>query len=73
MTHNFLLLNSDKTEVLLLGSNIDKNINDNTVVDIDGHLIIPGKTVRNLWVIFDSVLSFDAHICSIVKTVFFHL
>uniref|UniRef100_A0A3B1JNM0 Reverse transcriptase domain-containing protein n=1 Tax=Astyanax mexicanus TaxID=7994 RepID=A0A3B1JNM0_ASTMX len=72
MTHNFLLLNSDKTEVLLLGPNIDKNINVNTV-DIDGHLIIPGKTVRNLGVIFDPILSFDAHICSIVKIAFFHL
>uniref|UniRef100_A0AAR2L787 Reverse transcriptase domain-containing protein n=1 Tax=Pygocentrus nattereri TaxID=42514 RepID=A0AAR2L787_PYGNA len=71
MTLNFLLLNSDKTEVLLLGPKLDKI--DNIVVEIDGHLIIPGKTVRNLGVIFDSVLSFDVHICSIVKTAFFHL
>uniref|UniRef100_A0AAR2IPE7 Reverse transcriptase domain-containing protein n=1 Tax=Pygocentrus nattereri TaxID=42514 RepID=A0AAR2IPE7_PYGNA len=39
MTLNFLLLNSDKTEVLLLGPKLDKI--DNIVVEIDGHLIIP--------------------------------
>lgn len=73
MTLNFLLLNPDKTEVLLLGPNIEKNRNDNPVVNIDGHLVIPAKTVRNLGVVFDSVLSYDAHVCSIVKTSFFHL
>ena len=41
--------------------------------NIDGHDIVPGKTVRNLCVIFDDKLSLDSHIKNICKTSLFHL
>ena len=42
-------------------------------VIIDGRVIHPSASVRNLGVIFDSILSFDAHISSISKSANLHL
>jgi len=42
-------------------------------INLDGDLIMPSTTVRNLGVILDSTLSFNDHISKVVKTAFFHL
>ncbi len=53
MTNNFLLLNSDKTEILLIGrKNSTQNLLDNNLL-LDG-CPVPSSTVKNLGVILDS-------------------
>ncbi len=72
MTNNFLLLNSDKTEILLIGP---KKSTQN-LLDYNLHLDgcpVTSSTVKNLGVILDSNLSFENHISNVTKTAFFHL
>ncbi len=69
MTNNFLLLNSEKTEVLIIGP---KNHTSNNLEHC-GFSLDSSSSVRNLGVLFDSNFSFDSHVSSICKTAFFHL
>ncbi len=72
MTNNFFLLNSDKTEILLIGpENITQNLVDYNL-QLDG-CTVTSSTVKNLGVILDSNLSFENHISHVTKTAFFHL
>ncbi len=72
ITNNFLLLNSDKTEILLIGpKNSTQNILDYNL-QLDG-CTVSSSTVKNLGVILDSNLSFENHISHVTKTAFFHL
>ncbi len=69
MTNNFLLLNSDKTEILLIGpKNSTLNIMDHNL-KLDG-CTVPSSTVKNLSVILDSNLSLQNHIPNVTKTAF---
>ena len=61
MAANFLQLNQDKTEVLLIGPEGQKKN------------FKPSQSVKNLGVIFDSELSFIPHIKNITKIGFYHL
>uniref|UniRef100_A0A3P9HQ40 Reverse transcriptase domain-containing protein n=1 Tax=Oryzias latipes TaxID=8090 RepID=A0A3P9HQ40_ORYLA len=73
MTINYLLLNPEKTEVIILGP---KNLRDTLsaqIVSLDGIRIASNSTVRNLGVLFDQDLSFKAHISQACRTAFFHL
>ncbi|KAL3045386.1 hypothetical protein OYC64_013622 [Pagothenia borchgrevinki] len=67
MQHNFLKLNSNKTELLLIGKT------PNLTLTIDGTPVSPSTQARNLGVIFDPTLSLEPHIRQVVKTSFFHL
>ncbi len=72
MTNNFLLLNSDKTEILLIGpKNSTQNLLDHNLQP-DG-CTVTSSTVKNMGVILDSNLSFENHISHVTKTAFFHL
>uniref|UniRef100_A0A8C2JFA8 Reverse transcriptase domain-containing protein n=1 Tax=Cyprinus carpio TaxID=7962 RepID=A0A8C2JFA8_CYPCA len=72
MTNNFLLVNSDKTEILLIGpENITQNLVDYNL-QLDG-CTVTSSTVKNLGVILDSNLSFENHISHVTKKAFFHL
>ncbi len=72
MTSNFLLLNSDKTEILLIGpKNSTQNLLDYNL-QLDG-CNVTSSTVKNLGVILDTNLSFENHISNVTKTAFFHL
>ena len=74
MTCNFLLLNSDKTEVILLGSKHLRGTWSDEIVSQDDFTLTTGSTqIRNLGVIFDEDLSFNSHIRQISRTAFFHL
>ncbi len=72
MTNNFLLLNSDKTEILLIGpKNCTQNILDHNL-KLDG-CTLTSSTVKNMGVILDSNLYLENHISHVTKTAFFHL
>uniref|UniRef100_A0A669EKP4 Reverse transcriptase domain-containing protein n=1 Tax=Oreochromis niloticus TaxID=8128 RepID=A0A669EKP4_ORENI len=73
MAANFLLLNSDKTEVIVLGPENLRNMVSKQILTLDGITLASSNTVRNLGVIFDQDISFNAHIKQICKTAFFHL
>ncbi len=60
MTNHFLLLNSDKTEILLIGpKNSTQNLLDYNL-QLDG-CNVTSSTVKNLGVILDSKMSFENH------------
>ncbi len=72
MTNNVLLLNSDKTDILLIGlKNSTQNLLDHNL-QLDGCPVL-SSTVKNLGVILDSNLSFENHNSHVIKTAFFHL
>ncbi len=71
MTNNFLLLNSDKTEILLIGpKNSTQKLLDHNL-QLDG-CTVTSSTVKNLAVILDSNLSFENHISHVTKSAFFY-
>jgi len=73
MTSNFLLLNPDKTEVLLIGSkNRQQNLSQHDF-NILGCPVTLSATVKDLGVILNCNLSFEKHISYVTKTAFFHL
>ena len=73
MTRNFLLLNADKTEVIVLGPKHHRNKIITDIATLDGFSLASSDTVRNLGVIFDQDLSFNSHIKQTSRTAFFHL
>ena len=73
MTHNFLLLNSDKTEVLILGPKHLRDTLSQDIAALDDIALSPNETVRNLGMIFDPDLSFNSNLKQISRTAFFHL
>ncbi len=71
MTNHFLLLNSDKTEILFIGpKNSTQNLLDYKL-QLDG-CHVTSSTVKNLGVVLDSNLSFENHISHVTKTAFLH-
>ncbi len=73
MTSNFLLLNSEKTEVLIIRPKTFACNNLEHCLTLDSCSVNSLTSVRNLGVLFDSNLSFESHVSSICKTAFFHL
>ena len=73
MTSNFLKLNSDKTEVLLIGTyqQLSKyRINSISVAGIQ--VTLQQTPVRNLCVVFDANMSMVSHVSSVIKSVTYH-
>uniref|UniRef100_A0A8C4RJ50 Reverse transcriptase domain-containing protein n=1 Tax=Erpetoichthys calabaricus TaxID=27687 RepID=A0A8C4RJ50_ERPCA len=73
MNKNNLSLNTDKTEMLIVGGN---DADHNNILSSFNSMGIPvnfTESARNLGVIFDSSMSFKAHITKLSKTCFFHL
>ena len=71
MAANVLLLNSDKTEMVVLGPKIQRDLLWNLTINLHGCTVISNKTVKDLTVTLD--LSFDEHINTVSRTAFFHL
>uniref|UniRef100_A0A3P9K8W2 Reverse transcriptase domain-containing protein n=1 Tax=Oryzias latipes TaxID=8090 RepID=A0A3P9K8W2_ORYLA len=67
---NFLQLNQDKTEVLVIGSEAER---DRVQFYLSTHFMKICDTVRNLGVILDADLSFEKHVNQVTKTAFYHL
>ncbi len=58
MTSNFLLLNSEKTEVLIIGPKTPTCNNLEQCLTLDGCSVNSLSSVRNLGVLFDSIFFF---------------
>ncbi len=69
MTNNFLLLNLDKTNILL----IEPKNSTQYLMDYNLQLDAASSTVKNLGFILDSNLSFENHMSHVTKPAFFHL
>ncbi|KAF7647687.1 hypothetical protein LDENG_00168350 [Lucifuga dentata] len=73
MLTNFLLLNSDKTEMLVIGLTKHRHLYDRLNISLDNCSMTQSRTGKILGVIADTNLSFHAHISEVTKTAFFHL
>uniref|UniRef100_A0A674E7E7 Reverse transcriptase domain-containing protein n=1 Tax=Salmo trutta TaxID=8032 RepID=A0A674E7E7_SALTR len=73
MAANVLLLNSDKTEMLVLGPKKQRDLLLNLTINLDGCTVVSNKTVKDLGVALDPDLSFEEHIKTVSRTAFFHL
>ena len=73
MSSNFLKLNSNKTELMVVAPKALLRKVGDLHLDVDGCSFSPSSEVRNLGVILDPTLSFQSHIRSITKSAFFHL
>ncbi len=72
MANHFLLLHSDKTEILLIEPKKQYTESLNYNLHIDG-CTFTTSTFKNVGVILDSNLSFENLISHVTKTAFFHL
>ncbi len=72
---NFLALNPDKTEALLLGTwqQTRKLSNLFETINVAGTNIAISKSLKTLGVTFDQKLSFDEHVQSVSKTCHYHI
>jgi hypothetical protein len=73
MTFNFLKLNNDKTEFLVVTSPHFKRQMPDVCLNIGDEIIRPSTSVRNLGIIFDDVMSMLPQITSLSKNITFHL
>ena len=73
MITNKLILNGDKTVIIVFSAPRHSVSCDVNRINIDGHDIVPAKTVKNLGVMFYDKLSLDSHIKNICKTSLFYL
>ncbi|XP_073328899.1 uncharacterized protein [Pagrus major] len=70
---NFLKLNSDKSEIILIGPKHLTTSTQNFTLSFDNINLSPSPSIRNLGIIMDSTLSFEQHISRLTQTAFFHL
>ena len=73
MSSNFLCLNEDKTEVLLIASKCNHGKLDIPHINICDNQISPARQARNIGFIFDSIMDCRAQITQTCKSGWFHL
>ena len=73
MAANFLKLNTEKTEILLISSRFGKVEHTLSSLNIAGATVHSVSSARNIGVIFDSNLCLESHINSICRSAYFHL
>ena len=71
MASNKLSINPNKTEyVLFIPNNVNLPVN---IINLGSNTIFPGDSAKNLNVIFQTIMSMDKHISSIIKSCFLQL
>ncbi|KAK7906725.1 hypothetical protein WMY93_015337 [Mugilogobius chulae] len=70
---NYLQLNCNKTEIILIGPKSLTNANSSLTLSIDGTPVSSSSHLQNLGIIFDQTLSYEHHIKHITKNAFYHL
>ena len=73
MSNNKLKLNDDKTEVMYISSRYYQKFIKLSDFSIDNIIIKPSSSVRNIGIIFDSIMSMSEQITAICKTTHYHL
>jgi hypothetical protein len=73
MRKNKLKLNPGKTEFFIAGTVQNLIKIPPVTLKVDGSIIKPSDTVRNLGIVFDKHMSMTQHINSLISTVNFHL
>lgn len=74
ITHNFLKLNADKTEVLVIGFRaqlLKFNLPSINIARVN--VVVRSDPIKNLGVMFDPGMSMNAEVTNIVKAANFHL
>ena len=70
MPNNFLQLNPDKPDVLIIGS---ENISDKVKLCIGPLAVNVKQDSKNLGVTFDQHMNFESHVKKVVQSCFFQL
>ncbi|XDV31632.1 hypothetical protein PO909_002599 [Leuciscus waleckii] len=73
MHTNFLQLNCEKTDMIIIGPKSITKTTHSFSLTVDNSTLFPSLHSRNLGVIFDNNFSFEPHIKQITRTAFFHL
>ena len=73
MSLNKLKLNSDKTELLVIGSGILSTSKLPSFTAIDRSVICPSHSARNIGVIFENKLNMELQVSAICKSAFLHI
>ena len=73
MNSNFLKLNNDKTDVILIGSRHQHSLFEMEHITLNGHDLPLSESVRDLGVILDNRLNMNDHITSVCKSANYHL
>ena len=75
MKANFLKLNAEKTEMIILSSpyHFAKARTHDMIINLNGELIHPNKAVCNLGVIFDNTMNMESHVNKFCQTVYINL
>ncbi len=73
MTVNMLKLNNDKTNVSVATSPHFNRLMPTVQLQIGDKIITPAKTVRNLGIVFDNLMSMTSQITSLSRSVSYHL
>ena len=73
MLQNFLCLNEDKTEVLLIASKSDHDKLDIPHINIGNEKISPAKQARNIGFVFDALMNCQSQINHVCKTGWYQL
>ena len=73
MASSFLMLNPEKTEVMLIGPKHLRAGSPNGTIVLNGISLATKNTAKNLGVLFDNDLSFSSQIKQVCRTAYFHL
>ena len=73
MAHNFLKLNDQKTEYIIIGTRQQIAKAPETPITIGTSYVAPSTSVRNLGVVFDNTLSAESQALATARTANFHI
>ena len=67
---NGLKVNTEKTQLMLLGSALNLRNAPNFTVKFRDHALVPISETKNIGIIFDRTLNWDAHVTSVTRRCF---